>query len=362
MIGQLVDGKYQVIRLLGEGGMGAVYEALHTGTARRVALKLISGGAEKNPEVVSRFQREARAAGTIDTRHIVQVYDTGTDATLGCPFMVMEMLTGEDVSGLIGRVGALSPDLALRIFAQACVGLQKAHEAQVIHRDIKPANLFLASQEGGEIIVKLLDFGIAKMRVDDAGSTGGHGLTRTGSMMGSPLYMSPEQAKGLKTIDHRSDLWSLGAVLYEALTGRTPHHHVDTLGQLILAICSAAPPPLQNFAPWVPPEVAAIAHGCMRLEANDRYPSAAAMLEATLPLLPQGYAIHASMLAPLPEPHRAYVAPRLVITSAGVPLKCSTFFIWSAVAPFAPPQVIASATNRLVGDMARLPCSLETCL
>jgi eukaryotic-like serine/threonine-protein kinase len=125
-------------------------------------------------------------------------------------------------------LGALPPELALRIAAQTCVGLQKAHEVNVFHRDIKPANLFLSHRDEGEIVVRLLDFGIAKVKMDQLSASGDQGYTRTGSMLGSPLYMSPEQAQGFKTIDHRTDIWSVGAVLYEALTGRTPHHGIDT--------------------------------------------------------------------------------------------------------------------------------------
>src|SRR5262249_24458096 len=154
--------------------------------------------------------------------------DAGTDAETCLPFLVMEYLEGEDVQHLIKRLGPLSPDLALRIVAQACLGLDRAHEARIIHRDIKPANFFLAKAgfdtHPAQRVVKLLDFGIAKIAPDpsyDSGETAG--LTRTGSMLGSPLYMSPEQARGHKDIDRRADVWSMGVVLYQALTGRTPH-------------------------------------------------------------------------------------------------------------------------------------------
>ncbi len=318
MIGKLVDGKYQVIRVLGEGGMGAVYEAVHVGTGRRVALKVIvSADLAKNQDLVSRFQREARAAGAVDTQHIVQVLDTGRDGVSGLPFMVMELLAGEDVQQLIRRVGPLPPDLALRIAAQASIGLHKAHEAQVVHRDIKPANLFLARRDAGEVVVKVLDFGIAKVKMDQASSNEGHGLTRTGAMLGSPSYMSPEQAKGLKTIDHRTDVWSLGAVLYEALSGLTPYHRVDTLGQLIIAICSAPPPPIQEVAPWVPAEVAAIVHGAMQLDADLRPPTAQAMLEALRACLPGGSALTEQALVGVTPQQRSYVAPRLAMGTTG---------------------------------------------
>ncbi|WP_437682744.1 serine/threonine protein kinase [Sorangium sp. So ce131] len=314
MIGTIIDGKYQIRKLLGEGAMGSVYEAEHTGTGRRCAVKVISSAdLTRDPKVVSRFQREARAAGAIDTQHITQVLDAGVDRASSLPFLAMEYLAGEDVHQLIKRIGPLAPDLALRIVAQSCLGLQKAHEASVVHRDIKPHNLFLARRDAGEILVKLLDFGIAKVKMDRANETEGADLTRTGNLIGSPLYMSPEQARGQKEIDYRTDIWSLGAVLYQALTGRTPYHHITALGELIIAICSDPPPPVQEFAPWVPPEIAAIVHRCLQQPPGQRYQSAQEMFGAIRPLLPYGWGIHESMLVPLTENMLRQSAPRLSV-------------------------------------------------
>lgn len=312
MLGTTLAGKYRIERLLGEGGMGAVYEAVHLGTHRRVALKVILGdAAQHSPDVIARFVREAKAAGAIDTQHIVQVLDFGIDTAQGVPYLAMEFLGGEDLEHLMERLGPLSPDLAIRIVAQACFGLQKAHEAGVVHRDIKPANLYLARRDGGELIVKILDFGIAKVKLDHLGSSENQKLTRTGSVLGSPRYMSPEQAKGLRSIDHRTDIWSLGAVLYQALSGRTPHHDMETLGQLIIAICSEAPASIQDHAPWVSPELAAVVRATLSLDVEQRIPSAPALLEALRPLQPSGFALHESMLAPLAAAERARRAPRL---------------------------------------------------
>lgn len=300
MLGQTIDGKYQIVRLLGQGGMGAVYEASHLGTGRRVAVKVILPGVPISRDAILRFQREARAAGVIESQHIVQVLDTGVDREQGVPFMVMEYLIGEDLQKLGERIGALAPDLALRIGAQACSGLHKAHEARVIHRDIKPANLFLARRDDSDVVVKVLDFGIAKVKEDQLTGAPDQALTRTGSMMGSPLYMSPEQAVGSKAIDHRTDVWSLGAVLYEVLTGRSPHHSAQTLGQLIMAICSAPPLPLTQVAPSVPREVAEIVQRALRLDPNERFQSAAEMRDAIRQLLPNGTNVTESMLVPAP--------------------------------------------------------------
>ncbi len=317
MLGTTLGGKYRVERLLGEGGMGAVYEALHVGTNRRVALKVISGDASRHsPDVIARFVREAKAAGAIDTQHIVQVLDFGVDEQLSVPYLAMEFLAGEDLDHLMERLGPLSPELAVRIVAQACIGLQKAHDAGVVHRDIKPANLYLARRDGGELIVKVLDFGIAKVKLDNLGSSENQKLTRTGSVLGSPRYMSPEQAKGLRSIDQRTDIWSLGAVLYQALCGRTPHHDMETLGQLIIAICSEPPVSVQDFAPWVSRELAAIVRGALEMNVEARFQSAPALLDALKALQPNGFALHESMLAPLAQGERTILAPRLEPTEA----------------------------------------------
>ena len=315
MIGATIDGRYRVLRVLGQGGMGAVYEAEHTGTGRRVAVKVINADMAQKTEMVLRFQREARVAGSIETPHIVQVLDTGTDPTSGTVYMVMEFLRGEDLQQLIKRLGRVPPLTALRLIGQACIGLGKAHAAGVIHRDIKPANLFLCVQEGSPVTVKVVDFGIAKIMVEP-GSGDEAGLTRTGGMLGSPLYMSPEQATGRKTIDHRTDVWSLGVVLYQALSGRVPHL-AETLGALIMAICSEPVPPLQSVAPWVPTEIAEIVHRSLAPDPSARFSSMAALLQAIQQLVPDRLSVDVAELVPLTEAELAQVALRPLIVSAG---------------------------------------------
>ena len=296
--------------------MGVVYEAEHTVTGRRVAVKLLRQAGPGNDEAFARFQREARVAGSIDSPHIAQVLDAGRDPTTGWPFMVMELLAGEDLGQTATRLGPLPVELALRIVAQACAGLAKAHASGVVHRDIKPANLYLTRRDGGEVLVKVVDFGIAKLLPGDLGASAHSQETRTGSILGTPQYMAPEQAKGLKSIDHRADVWSMGAVLYRLLTGRTPHADVDTLGQLVVAICTEEPLPVQEFAPWVPAEVAAITHGALRIDPRARFQTAAAMLEAIRALLPGGTStLHESLFVPLSPAERAQTAPRGVVVA-----------------------------------------------
>src|SRR5215471_6448151 len=309
MLGSVVDSRYELLRLLGSGGMGAVYEALHRGTGRRVAVKLIARpDLSDDDEVLVRFQREAQVAARVDTPHIVNIIDAGRDRASGLPFIAMELLDGYDVKELVAHMGALSPELALRIGAQACSGLSKAHAAGIVHRDIKPANLFLARRPDGSVIVKLLDFGIAKLPADLLASIEGGRVTVTGKLLGSPLFMSPEQAQGLKTLDHRTDIWSLGAVLYEALAGHAPFSGFNTVGQIIVAICSHPPPDLEQVANWVPPAAAAFVRRAMSIDVGRRYPTAGAMLEDLLELLPGGTAMDESVLTGMSIPQ---VAPRI---------------------------------------------------
>jgi serine/threonine-protein kinase len=297
---QIIDSKYQIISQLGHGGMGIVYEARNLETGRRVAVKVIvSEVVARSPDATIRFKREAKAAGAIETQHVAQVLDAGRDPTTGDPYMVMELLSGEDLKQLIRRTGPLAPDLALRITAQACVGLQAAHDAGIIHRDIKPANLYLARREGGEVVMKIVDFGIAKVVADQASSGEAADLTRTGAVLGSPRYMSPEQAKGLGGVGPRSDLWSLGIVLYEMLTGKTPHAEVDGTFGIIMAICSTPAPPVCECATWVSPECAAVVEKALQIDPERRFTSATEMLSALRALLPDGTSIHESMLVPL---------------------------------------------------------------
>ncbi|XXY51837.1 serine/threonine-protein kinase [Sorangium sp. So ce269] len=310
MDGQIVDQKYRLTRLIGEGGMGCVYEARQLDTGEQVAVKLISGQKRRESgTALGRFQREARAAAGVETPHIVRVRDAGTDPATGAPYLVMEYLDGEDLGQLLHRLGPLRPEVALRIIVQACLGLQKAHEARVIHRDIKPANLFLARSGDGEIVVKLLDFGIAKIKPSEGGVT--TGLTTTGKMLGSPLFMAPEQIEDIRTVDYRTDIWSLGVVLYAALSGNAPHHHIASIARLFVMICTEPTPPIQDVAPWVPREVAAVVHRALQLNMSDRFQSVTEMLEAMLPLLPDGHALRQELLATITDGERAVIAPRL---------------------------------------------------
>src|SRR6187397_1965973 len=225
--GALVLGKFRIIRKIGSGGMGAVYEVLHEFTKHRRALKVLHPNYSRMQAIVTRFLREASAAGRIGNPHIVETFDAGS-LELGEPYIVMELLAGRSLDSLLAERGRLDFAEAIGYVRQACRGLEAAHNAGIIHRDLKPDNLFM---EAGPF-VKILDFGISKF---DATLTGGEQLTRAGAMLGTPFYMSPEQVRGTYGIDARTDVYSLAAVLYECVTGNKPFA-AATIEQLAVAI------------------------------------------------------------------------------------------------------------------------------
>jgi serine/threonine-protein kinase len=280
LVGSTVAGKYRVSRLLGAGGMGAVYEAEHVELGKRVAIKVIRPTFAASEEISERFRREARAASLVESDGIVQVFDVGQDAAAGL-YMVMELLQGEDLSVRLAREPRLPAPLAVGIAIQAARALAKAHAAGVIHRDLKPANLFLVEAEDGSLRVKVLDFGISKLTRDQPEASGNGALTRTGAVLGTAQYMSPEQAQGLP-VDARTDVWSLGAVLFEALAGRSAFRDMDTYEQTIIQIVTTSPSPLRVVAPWVDPGVAAVVDAALSPGIDDRIRDCAALVERLL--------------------------------------------------------------------------------
>ncbi|HZO16902.1 MAG TPA: serine/threonine-protein kinase, partial [Polyangiaceae bacterium] len=205
--GEILDGKYRIVRLVGEGGMGAVYEGENTRIKRRVAIKVLHTAVAEKLDVVQRFEREAQAAGRIGSEHIVEVLDLG-NLPSGERYMVMEFLEGEDLTARIKKKKRLPPQEVVPIMAQVLEGLAAAHDAGIIHRDLKPDNIFILTRKAGRAdFVKILDFGVSKFSALDSDMS----MTRTGAVMGTPYYMSPEQAKGGQ-IDGRSDLYSIGVV------------------------------------------------------------------------------------------------------------------------------------------------------
>lgn len=269
--GTLLGGKYLVERTLGEGGMGIVVAARHAQLGHRVAIKMMIGDAVRNGDALARFEREARAAAELSSEHVARVTDVGQFEN-GMPYMVMEYLEGEDLAARILREGVLPVGDVIRMFIQACIGLGDAHEHGIIHRDIKPSNLFLSNRRGGRVILKVLDFGIAKANL----TSSDHQLTRTSALMGSPQYMSPEQLRDTKNVDARTDLWSLGASMYEALTG-VPAFPAETLAELHVKILMDPPVATFRYRPEIPFELDAIVMRCLAKQPSERFPSMQAL-------------------------------------------------------------------------------------
>jgi eukaryotic-like serine/threonine-protein kinase len=227
---QVLAGRFRLTEKLGQGGMGSVWRAEDLSLGTAVAVKLIDPSIADNAEAVARFKREAQAAAALRSAHVVQILDCGVDG--GTPYIAMELLVGESLADRLRRVGRLSPlELGL-VFSGVAKALARAHEFGIVHRDLKPDNVFLV-REGEDQIAKVLDFGIAK-KLDSISQAGF--ATRTGAMMGTPYYMSPEQASGKRTVDHRTDIWALGVIAVECLVGKRPFD-ADTIGGLVVAIC-----------------------------------------------------------------------------------------------------------------------------
>jgi serine/threonine protein kinase len=270
LAGAIVAGKYRVRRVVGAGSMGVVCEAEHLEIGKRLAIKLIDASLAGMKDIAQRFRQEARAASLVESQHIVQVFDVGADDKLGL-YLVMEFLTGEDVATLLTHEKRLPPDVAVRIAVQVARGLAKAHEAGVVHRDLKPANIFLCDREDDDPLVKILDFGISKV-IDASRAESKLKLTRAGTVVGTPQYMSPEQAQGF-AVDERTDVWALGLVLYEMLAGRPAYPEMATYEQFIIFLVQNPPDPLRLVAPWVPAPLAQIVHQAIEHDLKSRIPS-----------------------------------------------------------------------------------------
>jgi eukaryotic-like serine/threonine-protein kinase len=269
--GDIIDGKYRIVRLIGEGGMGAVYEAENMRIHRKVAIKVLHAGVAQTGEAVSRFEREAQAAGRIGSEHIVEVLDLG-NLPSGDRYMVMEFMDGDSLSGRIRSRTRLTPNEIYPIMHQLLEALAAAHGAGIIHRDLKPDNVYLLKTRGGKAdFVKLLDFGISKF--NQLSGDSGFSMTRTGAVMGTPYYMAPEQAKGSRELDHRVDLYAAGVILYEAVTGEVPFN-ADTFNELLFKIVLEAAKPVEQVVPNIDPNFAAIVNKSMAREPSQRFQTA----------------------------------------------------------------------------------------
>jgi serine/threonine protein kinase len=275
--GDLVAGKYRVERVLGVGGMGVVVAARHVELGELFALKFLLPSFRKDPEVARRFAREARTGIRVKNEHVARVFDVGTLPD-GAPYMVMEHLTGSDVASILEKRGQLPLDEAIDLLLQGCEALCDAHSVGIVHRDLKPANLFVIAGSDGLPFVKVLDFGISKhiASVDDLAATS------SATILGSPLYMSPEQLTSSKDVDRRADIWSLGVILYEMVTGRTPFE-ADSFVVLTSAILGGKFEPVSKLLPGVPPAVDALIAAMLTVDRDARLPSVEALGQRLAP-------------------------------------------------------------------------------
>ncbi len=283
--GVIVAGRYTLDHCIATGGMGAVWVATHRELDSQVAIKFMGREKVDDDDFRDRFRREARAAAELRSPHVVQLLDYGTDDDT--PFIVMELLQGEDLRRRLRRVGRLSLGDAAQILHQICKALSLAAQRDIVHRDLKPANIFIA-QIGDEEIVKVLDFGVAK----DHRLFVGPG-TESGVLLGSPHYMSPEQTRGTRHIDHRSDLWSAAVILYQMVTGVRPFEG-DVLGDLIIKVYSDPIPPPSAHVPELPPAVDAFFERALCRDPDGRFQSARALSAAFATIAGRGADLAAS--------------------------------------------------------------------
>jgi len=299
-VGELLVGKYEVVGLLGYGGMGAVLEATHVQLGHRVALKVLLPEARKDSDTARRFQREARASARLSGPHVTRILDV-SELPDGSPFIVMEKLTGHDLADEIEARGRMPYREIVDLMVEACAGIAEAHACGIIHRDLKPSNLFLSEAADGTRTVKLMDFGISKL-TDDVQQA----LTQTHSTFGTPLYMSPEQVRSSKEVDARTDVWSVGIILYELVTGKLPFEGVTAVAT-IAAILERSPTAPREIVDDLPEDFERVILKALAKEPDERY---ASIKELTRALRPFGSKKKAGVSTAPPPPLDARTGAR----------------------------------------------------
>lgn len=280
--GERIAGKYEIERVIGTGGVGIVVAARHLTLGQTVAIKFLLPGAAHDKNDVLRFEREAQSAVQLKNEHVAQVYDVG-QLEDGSPYMVLEYLDGQDLGNVLRASGPLPIVEAVGYMLQICEAVAEAHSIGMVHRDLKPSNFFLTYRRDGFPLIKVLDFGIAKYRIELEQQD--VSLTQTRALLGSPVYMSPEQVRSARSVDHRSDIWSLGVCLFELLTDAVPFGGETVTG--VAAAVSADPvPPIARYRPDVPEALALVIERCLAKHPDDRYQSVAELAEALVPFGP----------------------------------------------------------------------------
>lgn len=338
--GTCLADKYVVERVLGAGGMGMVLAAQHLILGCRVAIKVLLPAAGAIPGATERFLREARAAAALRGEHVARVLDVGMHT--GMPFLVMEHLTGKDLREVLRERGPLPIEELANYLIQVCDAMAEAHTLGIVHRDLKPANIFLTARPNGTPVVKVLDFGLAKVLDGAGGSVDDASLTTTGLVIGSPPYMPPEQLRSLKLADVRSDIWSLGVIMFELLTGKRPFEAERTEG-LIVAIATEQPAPPRTLRPEIPEEIEAIILRCLRKGPQERPQTVQEIAGVMAPFAP----CYRSSLASLDGAGAEVVGAAATIAN---PLARSAAAALAVTVPGPPPLITA--------HMERMPAAI----
>jgi serine/threonine-protein kinase len=308
--GEIIADKYRVERVLGAGGMGVVVAATHVQLGERVAVKFLLPAAATSADHVERFLREARASARIKSEHVARVHDVQT--LRGLPYMVMEYLAGTDLAALLRTRGRLPIAEAVDYVLQACEAIAEAHSLGIIHRDLKPSNLFLTRRADGSALVKVLDFGISKNLTERAGEA-----TATGTSLGSPMYMSPEQITDVKKVDARSDVWALGIMLHELLTGMRPFN-AESAPALFVAIATQPPAPVRALRPDAPLPLEAAILRCLEKDPARRMPNVAALASELVPFATADGRVSGGRIMRTLPPPAGSMPPVGTLHSAGV--------------------------------------------
>ena len=359
-VGDVLAGKYRVDRILGIGGMGMVVSATHLDLDQSVAIKFMLPAAMESADAKQRFMREARAAGRLTSEHVCRVSDVGQFES-GQPYIVMEFLQGQDLGTLLKRKGPLPIGQAVDFILQAAEGMAEAHAHGIIHRDLKPDNLFLANRVDGSQVIKVLDFGISKAHVTGI-------ATKTGDIMGSPAYMAPEQMQSTRDVDERADIWSLGVILYQLISGRMPFV-ADTLPALCLSVIHDAPPSLASIRQDLPSGLAEVVMKCLAKDKNGRYGTVLDLAKALSPyadedsvgavtrirsMLQRKRPPTAPPLMMLPSEFSDVVAPTLMSTSGSLEITAPPLATGSSISSTAPRDNAVTTMSSSAGESMSL--------